>query len=151
MPRDTTPPSFFCLLYFEAICATRLKKSSAQNNRAIRVTVGLTPDGRGCETDIKKPPAFPVKRFAGGWAGIAMVTSPSRQLPGSASRPFERFALSSVVASKSKTALNANNSFIKSLGHNNVFLRRLLGWENCEKTLRADASYFVLFFSAYAG
>jgi hypothetical protein len=80
-----------------------------------------------------------------------MVTSPSRQLPGSASRPFERFALSSVVASKSKTALDTNNSFIKSLGHNNVFLRRLFGWENCEKTLRADASYFVLFFSAYAG
>ena len=69
MPRDTTPPSFFCLLYFEAICATRLKKSSAQNNRAIRVTVGLRPDGRGCETDIKKPPAFPVKeiRWRLGW------------------------------------------------------------------------------------
>jgi len=60
-------------------CTTKLKNNSAQNRRAIRVTVGLAP--AGLETvrvvDIKKPPAFLLKDSAGGWANMTTVTSPS--------------------------------------------------------------------------
>ena len=49
----------FLSAYFALICATRLMKSSAQNSRAIRVTVGLRPAGRVVRVwSIKKPPAF---------------------------------------------------------------------------------------------
>ena len=71
---------FFGSVTNQPSCTTQLNNSSAQNSRAIRVTVGFTPAGRATVrvVDIKKPPAFLLKRSsAGGWANMTTVTSPS--------------------------------------------------------------------------